>query len=669
MGTKSLLKTLFILALLTCGLQAAKLTQNIGSIKSGTLLFKANNGQVEKALTLDTNVDIDIVGSIARVKVTQKFKNPTDLFTEGVYVFPLPDDAAVDQMSMKVGSRVVVGEIKEKKEAKKIYEKAKSEGKVTSLVEQERVNVFTTSVANIEPKATVEITIEYQQSVNQKDEKFSIRFPMVVNERYTPKPKEDTSRLTNTYNKNSYQPINPVILDIDMKLGYVAKNINSLYHSIDIKEVNKKEYKVEFSSQEYASRDFVLEWEEKSGVMPQATFYTQKVNESEIYGLLMVAPPKKESLKSDVLPREVIFVIDSSGSMYGSSMHQAREALRLALQTLKSTDRFNIIDFDDRFMPLFKGAVEANSDNIKKANDFITTLIAQGGTDAYPALEFALDSIDSQSQNYIRQVIFLTDGSIGNERDMFELIQTKLGSSRLFTVGIGAAPNSYFMKKSSEHGRGTYLYIGDVSEVQEKMKKLFSKLTSPILTDIKINMPSWIHARYAPKVIPDLYDKEQIVVAMKLDRLPKTDITITGKLGNDDWSAKLAIEHVTNTKGIEVLWAKKKVDDYMKILVNTYDDETKENIKQVVTQLGLQHHIVTKYTSLVAVDKTPVRTQTMELKSSKLKLNRPTGWDKPKTKTVKAPKTATSSRLYMILGLMMLVSLWLLREKKGAYNV
>jgi Ca-activated chloride channel family protein len=647
------------------GLYGTSYIEDIGELQSGSLVFKTKGKKGVYSTSLKTKVQINITGAIARVKVIQKFHNPTNDWREGVYVFPLPDDAAVDHMHMKIGQRIVVGKIQEKSQAKKTYEKAKNEGKSTSLVVQQRPNIFTTNVANIAPHSDIEITIEYQQSVLHRDEKFSLRFPMVVGPRYIPSVKSvpDAKEITPEIQNPKDGLINPIDIEVNMALGYRASQIHATHHQVDVNEVSENRYQVTFNKKEYANKDFILTWKAKNGMTPQAAFFTEKKDNS-IYGLLMVNPPQKEFIKKLHRPREVIFVIDSSGSMSGTSMPQAKNAVSMALKKLKPTDKFNIIDFDNEFFPMAKHAIKVTDENILDAQNFVRRLDADGGTEAYPALKYAFDSQEDtpSSKEYLRQIIFITDGDIGNENQMFNLIKSRLGNNRLFTVGIGSAPNSHFMKKASEYGRGSFVFIGNLKEVQEKMNILYKKISVPALTDIKIHIPDWIDASFAPKVIPDLYEGEQIVVAMKLNKLPKTDVLISGKVGKDDWSTKMTLTQLDDTSGVSVLWARKKIDDFMAMLRHSNLSETnKKSIKESIVELGLMHHLVTKYTSLVAVDETPRRIK-MALKKDRLKVNLPEGMNPT---FVNAPSTATNSMAYLIFGLILLsLSTWLLWVRK-----
>ena len=489
------------------------------TVKQGTLLFKTSNNlsrDYTLCTVLDTDVHIQITGMLARATVKQKFYNNSTHWQEGIYVFPLPENAAVDRLRLHIGDRIIEGQIKENQQARKEYQQAKSEGKRASLVEQERPNIFTTSVANIGPGEDIMIEITYQQPVRYKNETFNIRFPMVVAPRYIPGKTvvtgfqgtgwssntdqvADASRITafvnnpdqELENKPEHSSANPINLSIDLDAGFLLSNIDSPYHPIDIGVPDKTRYSIQLRNKRVpANRDFVLDWKVEAGIAPRAALFTEE-RDSDIYSLIMLLPPVSET--APVLHREVIYVIDTSGSMSGPSIVQAKQALNLALDRLKPGDRFNIIQFNSYTEKLFQFPQPLTHHFLRQAHRYVDSLEAQGGTEMIPALSAALlkhGNNDRNDKNYdIRQVIFLTDGGIGNEDALFNIIQLQLGDSRLFTIGIGSAPNSHFMDRAAKFGRGTHTYIGNVSEIQSKMETLFSKLESPVLTNIHIQWP------------------------------------------------------------------------------------------------------------------------------------------------------------------------------------
>jgi len=683
-------------------------------VKQGTLLFKTNNNLTHDytlAPSLDTDVHIQIKGMIARATVKQTFHNNSADWQEGIYVFPLPENAAVDHLRMHIGDRIIEGQIKEKQQARKEYQQAKIEGKRASLVEQERPNIFTTSVANIGPDEDIIIEITYQQPVRYRNETFSLRFPMVVAPRYIPgkivvtgfegsgwslntDQVADASRITppvlnsgqDLENEPEHRPINPVSLRIDLDTGFLLSNIESPYHPIDIGIPDKTQYSIQLQNKQVpANRDFVLDWKVEPGNTPKAALFIEEMD-SDIYSMIMLLPPASEI--SPVLHREVIFVIDTSGSMSGPSIVQAKKALNLALNRLKPGDRFNIIQFNSYTDKLFHFPQPLSHHALRQAHQYVDSLEAQGGTEMAPALSAALlkqanksAANNNNDSNYdakiydVRQVIFLTDGSIGNEDALFNIIQSQLGDSRLFTIGIGSAPNSHFMNRAAKFGRGTYTYIGNVSEIQTKMEALFSKLESPILTDIHIQWPedctkgnciveSW------PQKIPDLYLGEPLLISTKSDSLPKS-LIITGEIAGETWSAALKLKGGQKNSGIPTIWARKKIAalmDQMRQNQNTEGDEA-EQLRNGIIETALKHHLVSKYTSLVAVDVTPARIKEALIKSHALPVNLPEGWDHKKV-FAQLPATATNAPLAFLNGLLMLFAgLLLLLTRKHVLNV
>ncbi len=669
-------------------------------VKHGSLLFKNDQGFVQ-APTLDTDVHIQITGMLARVTVKQKFHNNGADWKEGIYVFPLPENAAVDQLRMQIGERIIEGQVREKQQARKEYQQAKASGKRTSLVEQERPNIFTTSVANIGPDENIVIEITYQQVIRYTDEEFSLRFPMVVAPRYIPgktiiagfegtgwsvntSQVPDASRITppvlNTEQGSENEPgqepeqnsINPVSLEIALDTGFLLSHIDSPTHQIDIVIPDNTRYSIKLKNEEVpANRDFELVWQAESGQSPKAALFTEDMD-SDVYSLIMLLPPASEI--SLVLHREVIFVIDTSGSMSGPSIVQAKQALNLALTRLKPGDRFNIIQFNSYTEKLFHFPQPVSHHALRQAHQYVDNLEAQGGTEMASALRAALlkQGNNANDSNYlVRQVIFLTDGSIGNEDALFNIIQSQLGDSRLFTIGIGSAPNSHFMNRAAKFGRGSHTYIGNISEVQTKMEALFSKLESPVLTNIHIQWPENCVIESWPQNIPDLYLGEPLLISTKSDALPES-LTITGDIAGSKWSATLKLNGGQKDSGIPVIWARKKITALMDQMRQSRQRKGQEvdALRNTIVETALKHHLVSKYTSLIAVDVTPARDRETLLKSHAMPVNLPAGWDHKKV-FGHLPATATNAPFAFLSGLLMLFAglLLLLSQKKHVLDI
>ncbi len=630
-------------------------------VQQGTLLLKSE-GTTLAVPAVATEAEIRVSGIVTRAVVRQTYRNPYDAWFEGIYVFPLPENAAVDHMRMKVGERIVEGDIKERQAARAQYEQAKSSGQRAALVEQERPNIFTTSVANIPPRGEIVVEIEYQQTlryeVTQMSGSFSLRFPMVVGPRYIPNnqvpdaPKEvplgDASRITPpVLNPAHHAPGNPVRLKVVLDAGVPLARVDSPYHPITVRETEGGGRIVELAAGEVpANKDFELTWTPAAGHAPQAALFTEKRGDRH-YALLMVMPPAKE-VATARLPREVIFVIDTSGSMSGSSIAQAKEALELAVSRLAGQDSFNIIEFNSYAKALYPDARPASAATRANAVQFVRRLQSQGGTEMALALNLALNGRENPGR--VRQVIFLTDGAVGNEDGLFKLIKDKLGDSRLFTVGIGSAPNSHFMSKAAQTGRGTFTYIGKVEEVKEKMGQLFAKLESPVLKGVDIAWPAGSLAEVWPKRVPDLYLGEPIVVSAAFDQAAG-DIKLSGLRGDAPWSATLPLASAHAGKGMGVLWAREKIASHIDSL---RDGAKEEEVRDAVVAVALAHHLVSKYTSLVAVDKTPVRPKGDELQSGAIPTNLPEGWEYGKV-FGELPQGATDSLWNLLAGLLTLL--------------
>ena len=637
--------------------------EQLGDAKEGRLVFKSKDGMI-KAPTLKTDVHMRITGMIARVKVEQHFKNPTKDWMEGVYVFPLPEESAVDHLDMKVGTRLIEGQIKEKEEAKKTYEAAKQEGKKATLLEQERTNIFTTNVANIGPDEEITVAIEYQETLRYDQGQFRIRFPMVVAPRYIPGTPvasdfvgtgfsrntdqlPDANRITPPVLHPSKGLINPVSIKIDLDAGFALAKLESPYHKTDMKQDGHR-YAINLANGETpANRDFELVWKPEVGNAPQAAVFTQ-TKKDKTYALVMVMPPSETSeTKTKPLPREVIFVIDTSGSMEGMSIEQARESLALALSRLTPQDRFNVIQFNSYTSKLFPNSVPVNGNTLQEAQRYARSLVATGGTEIAGALDAALTNSDNPA--VIRQVVFMTDGSVGNEDQLFDIIRKKLGDSRLFTIGIGSAPNSYFMTKAAEFGHGTFTYIGKVEEVNEKMSGLFRKLENPVLTNINVNLPGAIDGEMWPKQLPDLYAGEPVMLSAALNEVG-SDMTIAGRSGAVKWQTKLSLAANKTESGVSVLWARKKIGSLMDTAHNN-----PEEAKKAIIITALDHHLVSKYTSLVAVDVTPSRPTDAALKTGAVPTNLPEGWNHEAV-FGQLPKTATAAELNLLIGIVLLLA-------------
>ncbi len=680
---------------------------------SGSLLLKSKTGDYIEAPRLGADYNVTISGPTGRTVLTQRFTNPANGWVEGVYVFPLPEGAAVDTLKIVAGNRVIVGEVKEKREAKIIYEQAKSAGQTASLLEQERPNLFTNSVANIGPNETVVVQIEYQETIKQSGGTYSLRLPLVVAPRYNPAPivqsvefNKDGSGFGATVNDpvpdrdrieppvldpRTSDPVNPVTISVQLNAGFTLADVKSHHHAVDVQSTDEMSRSIALAAADVpADKDFELTWTAK-GTAPQVGLFKETLNGKD-YLLATVTPPSVVGT-APAMPRESIFVIDNSGSMDGPSMVQAKDALLLGLGKLKATDRFNVIRFDDTMDMLFPTAVPADATNISAARSFVSSLQASGGTEMIPPLKASLVDDNASAKTHLRQVIFITDGAIGNEQEMFATLTSQRGRSRVFMVGIGSAPNSYLMTRAAELGRGTFTFIGDATQVTTRMDELFNKLGNPSVTGISV-ATSQSGVTLTPALLPDLYQGEPLLVMAETKSLGGT-LTFTGNIGNAPWTVTLPLSAAAEGKGISKLWAHRKIADIE--VAATMGTLTPDVSAQQVLDVALAHQIVSSQTSLIAVDKSPKRPTHEKLTRAEVPLNLPAGWnfdkvfgsdtpvltphqrdaqadflqlaasskpiisDQALANQVQLPQTATPSQLFAIISMLMMLMAALFR--------
>ncbi len=556
-------------------------------------------------LAIDTDIQIDITGLIARVGITQKFTNRGGVWAEGIYRFPLPQGAAVDRMTVKVGDRVLEGEIQQKETARRIYQKARDAGQTAAIVEQQRRNQFETRLANIGPGELIEITISYLQNVSYSDFSYHLRLPMTFTPRWEP-------GLQTTSVQAGTKQAAPQMVAAGSTPGFKLKlharlistvefaAIESRYHDVDIRQVDNG-YSIELLNPfEVADRDFELSWTPVLQSHPSTSLTTYNDGES-VYAQLMLAPPLADAI--DPQPREVILIIDTSGSMEGASMAQAKTALSHALKSLGPDDYFNLLQFNSVTEQLFDQSVPVTQTSLYIAQNFINRLEANGGTDMAPALRAAL-SMPEVAQ-LMRQVVFITDGAVSNETRLLQMVAEDLGESRMFTVAIGHAPNSWFMRKTAEIGRGSYVHIGKPDEAGKQMSALWGRIQLPALTDICVDWGD--SAEFYPEIIPDLYAGEPLWLLARLPSEP-TLIGLCGDLNGQDWELNVngwdAAASGPGGDNLAKLWARKKIEALEDSLMFGADPELTQ---LEITGLALDYGLLTRHTSLVAVDKTPRR--------------------------------------------------------------
>lgn len=637
---------------------------SIDEVSGGTLLLRTTHpDRFVPAPALETRIELDVRGIVARGRVSQTFINESGFCVEAIYALPLPDGAAVDQMYLTVGGRRIEGVIREKEEARLTYEAARSEGRKTSLLEQHRPDIFTISVASVAPGETVEVEIGYQQTVEYDAGRFTLRIPGTVAPRYLPRAKVEESGAVPAAAEGSGSPAlqyrlpgergNSLSVEVELDAGLPLQSIESPTHAIDTMALSGTLWKVKLGPGAVAAdRDFILSWVPRAGSEPRAATFTERHGD-HTYSLIMIVPPSMAA-SAAFLPREAIFILDTSGSMLGESLDQAKRALLLALDRLRPSDSFNVIEFNSYTSSLFESSRVADREALSAARAFVSRLEAAGGTEMRPALELAL-SQPELAVPAVRQIVFITDGQVGNERELFEVIDENLGDARLFTVGIGSAPNGYFMRHAARRGRGTATFISGTEGVEESMRLLFAKLEGPVLSDVVLDIGR--EAEVWPARIPDLYAGEPLVAAVRLpvgERIAR----VRARSGSGGWSEEIVLTPEDGGGALAKLWARRKIEALTDSRTEGVDPEL---IREKALAVALTHHLVSSYTSLVAVDATPAGVDPESCVSVPIPMDLPDGWGGIEQLAI-LPATGTSGKLFLLIAVALTLAAVIVRR-------
>jgi hypothetical protein len=694
-----------------------------------------------------TVLKADIKGIISEVEVIQKFYNDLDKKIEAIYVFPLPENNSVNLLEIKIGERIIRGEIKEREEARKVYNEAKHDGRKGALLEEERPNLFTMSVTGIEPGQEIEVKLKYYDIIKYENNEYEFVFPMTITPGYISPEVTDEENISppiKSPDKNNKRNIH---ISINLAPGFEAGNIYSPTHKLYIEEKDKSVRKIELARDgELPDKDFVLKYASKGEKMENTmSFYREK---GKTGTFMLNLTPKFDYGPGEIVKREIIFVLDRSGSMslssghnviippfydkiltdlqiefysfldyidrlekdsdclsiqnnlekikeksenlqkiiqslkkeaslfrsntalkkletfenklkkigeitsdtqksisshlseknhsilsdslfqvnitmikkelYGitiihfapevticdtlSTMDQAKDSLKKALKTLRTGDIFNIITFDDRLDVLSDRSLELNEINLMMADNFIESTHARGGTDILSAMNRAL-SLPS-SKTHLRQIVFLTDGAVGNEDFVFREVEKNMGRSRIFTFGIGPSVNRYLLEKMAKAGRGSSYFITDPGEIRDTIERFSIQTSTPVLSDITLEWEGVSVSDTYPSPMPDLYTGQIFKVFGRFHSSGKGKAILKYRTGEGDFREELHVELPEiemSHPAIETIWAKERIEN----LLDRQRENPKEksSLRDEILGLALKYKVITPYTSLVAVEK------------------------------------------------------------------
>lgn len=579
---------------------------------SGQLTAMIGNRQIGQCPLEHTDVKATISGYVAKVSVKQIFKNTYKEKIEAVYTFPLSEQGAVNQMKMRIGDRTINGTIKKREEARQIYQDARNNGQTASLLDQERTNVFTQSVANIEPGQKIEITIDYVETLPFEDGQFAFTYPTVVGPRFIDLPKNgNMSGLNTVFAPEGTRSGHDISISVDLDAGMKVDHIHSLLHEVSIDESpsDKIKGKARIKLADKATipnKDFVLTYQVSESAI-KSGYLAFRDADKPGYFTLMVMPPKKPTIK-DISPKEMIFVIDCSGSQSGPPLDKCKQTMRYIVEHMNANDTFQIIAFNSG-QNVFADKPQAVSESMKKkAIAFIDALEANGGTWMAPAVEMACSM--PRDQHRLRIVTFMTDGYVGNDLEILGMIKKYRDKSRWFSFGTGNSVNRSLIDGIAREGGGEAEYVLLNSPAEQAGAKFYKRISTPVLTDVKLNYrgPSE-NARLTeifPKEIHDVWAQKPLYFKGRYAKPGKYQMDVTGFCGGAPYKQTINIdlpERDTTNSGIASMWARAKVDrlmaeDYM----SAQNGGTNKELKDEIVQVALEHGIMTQYTSFVAVD-------------------------------------------------------------------
>ncbi len=597
---------------------------------AGALTILGKGGKAEGSCPLKhTDVATGISGFMARVVVTQDFENTSSEKIEAVYTFPLPQDAAVDEMTIQVGSRIVRGVIKKREEAAKIYQAAISKGQVAALLDQQRPNIFTQAVGNIPPQTAVRVTIAFLVRLKYEDGTYEFSFPTVVGPRYipgAPTGAQSTGFSPDTTQVPDASKITPLMAPAGMRAGHDISialmldagvpvyDMRSPTHEIDVERTGASSAFVRLRNMaEIPNKDFVFRYtvagpQIVEGLLTHAAPVRSQTGQAQDktngFFSLIIQPPERFT-NSDVTPKELVFVMDSSGSMSGFPIEKSKRLMLNALNGLYPGDTFNIIRFSGDTAILFHEPVNPTEDNLAKARKFIEGNYGGGGTEMMKAIRAAL--APSDAQDHVRIVVFLTDGYVGNDMDIIGEIQ-KHPNARVFSYGIGSSVNRFLLDGMAKASRGEVEYVSakmDEKEAQEAADRLYERLRAPLLTDISLDFGSLPVTDIYPKQIRDLFSARPVIITGRYTGPATGTLRLKAKRAGTVYSRDIPINLPSieeNNAALPKLWARDKIDDLMsQDWTGLQSGTMRSDVRDQITQLGLDFNLMTQFTSFVAV--------------------------------------------------------------------
>ena len=577
-----------------------------------------------------TDVVADIAGYVARVTVTQQFANPSKEPIEAIYTFPLPEDAAVDDMTMVIGKRVIKGQIMRREDARVVYEEAKARGQAAALLDQERPNIFTQAVANIMPGSDVKITISYVNLLKYEEGRYEFTYPMVVGPRFTPSggyrrpgergaPSKDkviyddpgkTSVVTDA--DKITPPITPpgtraghdISVTVNLDAGLPIQEVRSALHKVTVTPNGPNRAVVKLQDQKtIPNKDFVLRFTAAGSQLAEGILTYVRPGSDDGYFTLIMQPPAAPP-QDMVSPKEMVFVIDQTGSQSGWPIKKAKETMAHCLKNLNPGDTFQLIGFNTEVFPCFEAPVPATKANIEKALKWLEPIEGQGGTDILKSVDYALQI--PRDPGRLRIVCYLTDGYVGNDMQIIEYIGKHRGEARMFPIGIGNSVNRFLIEGMAREGKGASDYVFLDAPGADHAARFYRRISSPLLLDVSVDWGGLPVEEVYPRHIPDVFTAQPVILKGRYTRAAEGYITVSGTLRGQPWSRRIKVslpDRDADGGAISTLWAREKIEDLQRQdWVGAQTGNPNGDIKDAIVRVALEHRLMSQYTSFVAVE-------------------------------------------------------------------
>lgn len=563
--------------------------------RAGGALYLAKGGQQGTELPLErTDVEVDVSGAVVSATVNQRFTNSSKDPIEVVYLFPLPQRAAVDAMEMKIGQRTVKASIAKRADARAAYDRAIQQGHRAALLEQERPNMFTFSVGNVDPGAAIDVKLHYFEVASFDAGTYELVVPTTLGPRFNPASVKDAPRITTTYSQNGGVKLG---IRVHLDAGTEIEKVDVPTHTVDISRSGTKVADVKLKTADITNRDFVFRWRVVADTVKPAIFAHRESAAAPGYVSVMLEP-KHDTKTDELAPREMFFLLDTSGSMHGPPLDAAKAAVKKAVDSMGPNDTFNIVDFADKASTFAPRPLPNTPANREKAHQHLDWLRPGGGTNQLLGIHAALASPGDDLR--IRYVMFFTDGYIGNEKDVIDLTKREIGRARIFSFGVGSSVNRYLLDEVAYAGRGYAEYLRPREDAKQLVDRFYQRVGKPYLTDVEIDWGNLAVNEARPAKIPDLSAFSPLVVHARYTKAGTGDVTVKGRIGGKPFAQKISVtlpDIEPKNASISRLWARETIADLERKPKGTIDTEA-------VTRVALSHDLVTAYTSFVAIDMT-----------------------------------------------------------------